>query len=101
MRPKRTAEEMFPLAEAYLQGGITKKEFCARHAVPESVLGYWLAKYRRQTPPGADAFLEITPEPAGHAFLEVSYPSGVRLRLFSPVAASYLEALLRFDRRLG
>jgi hypothetical protein len=30
MRPKRTAEEMFPLAETYLQGGMTKKAYCAQ-----------------------------------------------------------------------
>jgi transposase-like protein len=90
----RTSEEMFPIVEAYLDRTETKKAFCARHDVPESVLTYWLKKYQRQEAPG---FVEIIPprSPESPAFMEIVYPGGARLRFFSAVEPAYLERLLR------
>lgn len=98
-RSMRTAAEMFPLVEAYLAREQTKKAFCARHAVPESVLTYWVSKYRRDRAAERDAFLEITPisAPEDRALMEVQFPNGVRLRLFSAIAPGYLERLLTFE----
>lgn len=93
---------MYPLIEAYLESDHTMKAFAADHAVPESVFGYWLRKYRREKT--ADSpFVEIAPEGVtayGHPIVEVLHPSGIRLRFFNPVAPSYLASLLGFgDRR--
>lgn len=99
---------MFPLIERYLERDTTQKAFAAEHGLSTSLLNYWLAKYRReqaesqQEPPsapdesGSFDFIEITPGslPAEQALLEVIYPHGVRLRLFSPVEAAYLERLV-------
>ena len=93
---RRTAREMYPLVQRYLEGHKTQKAFCAEHAISTSVLSYWLAKYRRETAQKTDAFIEIMPEavPQEQALLEVIYPHGVRLRLFAPVETAYLEPLL-------
>ena len=99
-QPKKTAGEMFPLIERYLAGHLSQKAFCDEHGLSLAQLNYWIAKYRRQgaTPQHeqSGAFVEICPAPAGEALLEVVYPSGVRLRLFSLVEPAYLERLLTF-----
>lgn len=102
-RSQRTSEEMFPLIEAYLDGGQSKKSFAALHAVPESVLGYWITKYRRDKLAGASSFLEITPSgaPGERALMEVVYPHGVRVRLFSSPGAADLERLISAGRRVA
>ena len=102
MDPKRSmtktkgdAAEMYPLVEAYIEGELTQRDFSAEHGMSLPVLCYWLAKYRRNTAePGA--FLEIQPvaAEADRPLLEVCYPTGVRLRIFSPLKAACLDHLL-------
>jgi transposase-like protein len=91
-RKKRTSEEMFPVVEAYLESGKTQKAFCLAENIPLAVFAYWLSKYRRSRD---TSFVEIAP-PRGEesALLEVLYPSGVRLRFFGWVDASYVGSLL-------
>ena len=92
---RRTATDMYPLMEIYLSGAATQKQFSAEHGMSVAVLNYWLAKYRRQSS-DTGAFLEIRPvarEPQ-NPLLEVCYPSGVRLRIFTPLRAAYLDHLL-------
>ena len=64
------------------------------------MLGYWLAKYRRQHTEKPSHFMDITPVSAseGSALLEIVYPHGVRVRLFAPVGPAYLASLLTLDR---
>ena len=97
----RTPAEMFPLVEAYLERNQTKKAFCAARGISESVLGYWLTRYRRERMPDAGAFVEISPPlaAADHAVMELVYPHGVRLRLFAMPAPTELERLVSFGRR--
>ena len=95
-RPRRSKEEMFPLVEAYLESRQTVKDFSREHEVAQSVFTYWLTKYRRESASSL-GFIEITsPSPLdnGQPLVELVYPSVVRLRLFSPVAPSYLAALV-------
>ncbi len=87
---------MFPVVEAYLGSELTQKDFSAEHGISVAVLCYWLSKYRRKSVESG-AFLEIHPGAAATAelpLLEVCYPSGVRLRIFSPLKAAYLDHLL-------
>ncbi len=85
---------MFPLVESYIEGELTQQDFSAEHGMSLPVFCYWLAKYRREAAePGA--FLEIQPVAATERpLLEVCYPTGVRLRIFSPLKAAYLDHLL-------
>ena len=87
---------MFPVVEAYFSSESTQKDCSAEHGISVAVLCYWLAKYRRKSTESG-AFLEIHPGGAVAAerpLLEVCYPSGVRLRIFSPLKAAYLDHLL-------
>ena len=95
-KPKKTAGEMYPLIEKYLEGHLTQKVFSSKYGITESVLNYWLAKYRKQKENTTDSFIEITPSSphADQAFLEVVYPHGIRLRFFSPVDPLYLDRLV-------
>ncbi len=94
-KEKRTADEMFPVVEAYLASELTQKEFSAEHGMSAAVLCYWLAKYRRKSAESG-AFLEIHPVAAApeRPLLEVCYPHGVKLRIFTPLKAAYLDHLL-------
>ena len=84
---------MFPLVELYIEGERTQRDFSAEHGMSLPVFRYWLAKYRRETAEPR-AFLEILPAAAERPLLEVCYPTGVRLRIFSPLKAAYLDHLL-------
>jgi len=92
---KNSAEEMFPLVEAYLGSSATQKEFSTEHGMSLHVLNYWIAKYRRERAESG-AFVEIVPttEAVDRPLLEISYPTGVRLRVFSPLTPAYLDHLL-------
>lgn len=93
-KTKKSAAEMFPLVEAYLGSELTQRDFSAEHGMSVPVLCYWLAKYRREAAePGA--FLEIQPVAvaAERPLLEVCYPTGVQLRIFSPLKAASLDHL--------
>ena len=91
---KKSAQEMFPLVEAFLSSPATQKEFSAEHGISLSVLNYWVGKYRRVRAESG-SFLEIVPnaEPTERPLLEISYPSGVRLRIFSPLTPASLDHL--------
>ena len=95
-QPKKNAGEMYPLVEKYLEGHLTQKAFSSVHGITEAMLNYWLAKYRKDKANTSDSFIEITQSalPADHAFMEVVYPRGIRLRFFTPVDPSYLNRLV-------
>ncbi len=95
-KEKRTSAKMFPLVEAYIEGELTQRDFSAEHKISVYVLNYWLSKYRSKSAE-TEAFLEIQPVAAAapeRPLLEVCYPTGVRLRIFSPLKAAYLDHLL-------
>ena len=95
-KTRRTADQMFPLVKRYLQGKQRAAAFCAEHGLTLSQLQYWRRKYRStEVSPHSGAFQEITAPPANaRAFVEVTYPDGVHLRLFTPVSSTYLTTLL-------
>ena len=91
----RTSTEMFPLVQEYLSCSMTQKEMAAQNGMSTAVFAYWVSKYRRTTSE-SDVFLEIRPvatEPE-NPLLEVCYPSGVRLRIYTPLTRAYLDHLL-------
>lgn len=85
---------MFPLVQDYLSGSMTQKEMAAQNGMSTAVFAYWASKYRRTT--SSDVFLEIRPVATEeeNPLLEVCYPSGVRLRIFSPLTPACLDHLL-------
>ncbi len=43
----KTEQEMFPLVEAWLQSGLTQKQFCLNHRLPVHILVYWVGRHRQ------------------------------------------------------
>ena len=94
-KPRRTAEEMYPLVEQYLKGSQTAEAFCAEHGISRSQLCYWRHKYGKKAAASEGAaFVEIG-GPALRGQAQAAYPSGVRLRLFVPVSSSFLATLVK------
>ncbi len=93
--PRRTAKEMYPLVELYEESGQTAAAFCAESGISHAQLVYWRRKYRREVV-SAGSFVEISsPATGDQARVEVRYPSGMCVRFFAPVSASYLVQLVR------
>ena len=91
---RRTTEEMFPVVEAYLGSGMTQRAFAEERGLPLQLFVYWLGRYRRLKQ-NSGGFVEIQAHSGSERpLVEVAYPSGVRLRFFSPVEPAYLERLL-------
>ena len=88
---KRTAEQMYPIVEAYLGSDFTQEAFCMQEAISTAVLNYWLKKYRSEH--GGTPFVEI--KPTAVACLELVYPNGIRLCFDRLAPAAYLRELLR------
>lgn len=97
-RTMRKADEMFPLVEEYLGGEQTKKVFCAEHGVSVPVFSYWMRRYRDEKTDRSAAFVEIVPPASEASVVEISYPSGVRVRFFSAVTPGYLAELISAAR---
>ena len=94
-KPRRTAEEMFPLVGQYLAGSQTAEAFCAEHGICRSQLSYWRHKYSKKAAASEGAaFVEIG-APALRGQEQAEYPSGVRLRFFVPVSSSFLSTLVK------
>lgn len=94
MRRHRRKGEMYPLMETYLAGDESERSFCEAHGLTRSTFAYWRRKYRKEQQAG---FIEVRPEaaPAEKVHVEVMYPGGTRVRLFTPVTPSYVVGLVR------
>ena len=94
-KPRRTAEQMFPLIALYEERTQTAAAFCAERGISYTQLVYWRRKYRREAM-AAGSFVEIGSPAAGEQVqVEVMYPGGMRVRFFAPVSASVLAQLVR------
>ena len=90
------AERMFPLLKDHLAVGGDRVRFCEEHAISEFQYRYWLRRYRQHQEPPSDDFIEITPAALGsRAWMEVAYPDGRCVRMFTPLPSSYVVSLLR------
>jgi hypothetical protein len=90
---RRTAEEMFPVVEAWQDSGLSKKAFCEERGIIKSVFLYWCYRYREEK--GQGGFVPLTLG-ATHAFapgysIEVQYPNGVVLKLPANTPASLVR----------
>ena len=94
---KRTANQMYPMVEAYLASDQTQDTFCADTGISVAVLNYWLKKYRSEHGERPASFVQITPASSGKICLEIAYPGGIRLRFDRLVPAAYLRELLRCE----
>jgi transposase-like protein len=94
MTRQRRAGEMYAVIETYLATSQSELSFCEEHGITRSVFAYWRTKYRKQAPPSG--FVQVVPAatPAEKAHVEILYPGGTRVRLFSAVTPAYVRGLV-------
>lgn len=96
-RSRRSAQEMFPLVEQWLETRENQKDFCSFHRLPQAVFSYWLKKYREQDANLASSeenkFAALSIRPDSSIGLLVEFPNGVKIRLSGSIAPSYLREL--------
>ena len=105
---KRTAADMYPLIEQYLNRpqSMTRSSFCEQHGLSFASFRYWYRRYTRNETETAEehvqedtSFVELKPRigpesPGADALVEVVLPGGTRLRLLQHVAPQYVERLI-------
>ena len=99
-RQVRSAEEMFPLIQAWERSGLSQKEFYNHHGIKPHVFWYWLRRYREEgepAPKAAGGFVSVEmaeEEPGEAALVEVIYSDGTRLVFKERVSAAFLQGIL-------
>lgn len=75
-------EQMELEIRKWRQSGLKKKEYCQQHGIKMSTFGYWITRINQHTGKG---FIPLNP-PAQSATscIEITYPSGVRLKVSNP-----------------
>jgi hypothetical protein len=51
----KTKQEMFPLVQAWLESGLTQKQFCSNQGMRVHILAYWVGRYHKAQPRKATA----------------------------------------------
>lgn len=100
-RPSLTPEERAEWVSRYRSSGQTQAQFAQRHGLKLTTLQGWIYGQRRKQRPTA-AFREIAVSPlwpGGVWAAEVTWPSGVTVRLGAQAEASWIEALLEAVRQ--
>ncbi len=96
-RVRGTSEVMFPLVACYLRGSKGPDAFCQEHGLSRNQLTYWRRKYAASSSASeVGAFVEVpSPQARERVLMEVEFPGGTRLRLFTPVSADFLGSVLQ------
>ncbi len=96
-RIRGTSAVMFPLIARYLRGTQHAEVFCQEHGITRSQLTYWRRKYAASSSEVVgDTFVEVS-SPVRHdggALMELQFPGGACLRVFSAVPSVFLSALI-------
>ena len=92
-RPRRTSAEIRKLLEAFSHAAISAKEFCMQHDISEAGFYKWRSRYGDSLSENKNDFILLkhtsNPLPESTLFAEVK-----GIRIYQPVAASYLKELL-------
>ena len=94
----RKPSQMYPIVEKWLSSPEGKQLFCEQEGLPISVLNYWVSHYnrhKRQT--GAkQGFvpLQLSGPPTGSAYMELVFPSGVKLKIHQQLSLEELTMIL-------
>ena len=94
-KPRRSRTEIRRLLRLFEQGSLTGRDFCKLHDIDKGTFNKWKSRYgvrvvtKKQEPSGF-AKVDVVPSLVVPAlFAEVS-----GIRIFQPVAASFLKELL-------
>jgi hypothetical protein len=95
-RLRRSKIQIEELLKEFEKGNANVAEFCGLHSISKAAFHKWQSRYRRK---------ETNPKPGGFAKLKMATPdAGVPgvlfaevhgIKLYQPVAASYLKELCR------
>lgn len=105
MEEKRQSREMqqdkmFSLIEQCQSGKESVKQFCASQGIAASAYYYWLKKYKASRGMNTD-FVPVRISSAkdevrsGSVFAEITLAEGGAVKIFQPVAASFIQSLLK------
>jgi transposase-like protein len=90
MRSKR---EIRRIVEGFAKGGLTRREYCAKHGVAVTTLDYWRRAHRKQKPTLVPVAIEETHHPlAGFALV---LANGRRIESSWSFAEADLQRLIR------
>lgn len=102
IRPSLTPEERAEWVSRYRLSGLTQAQFAQQHGLKLTTLQWWIYGQRRKQQHSAAGFREIAVSPlwpAGAWAAELTWPSGVTVRLAAGAEASWIEALLKAVRQ--
>lgn len=100
-RLSSTLEERAQWVSRYRSSGQTQAQFAQQHGLKLTTLQWWIYGQRRKQRPTA-AFREVAVSPlwsGGVWAAEVTWPSGVTVRLGARAEASWIEAFLKAVRQ--
>jgi hypothetical protein len=95
VRRMRSAEEMYPLIELWLETRPNQSDFREKHQIPRSVFAYWLKKYRaeRSVEESGGGFVALSVKSAPAGQVEVVFPNGVVVRMGSGADTGFIREL--------
>lgn len=76
-------QEMFALIEEFENSSMSGKDFCQAKGVVPSTFYYWKKKKIRHEIPERKGFMTIHPKTEMDGSLELIYPNGIRIRLYT------------------
>jgi hypothetical protein len=88
---KHTEEQMQATVTAWQSSGLSKKAFCREGNIAYQTFQYWCRRLSQKESPG---FAEIKLENQQPGVIELSFPSGARMRLQGQPSAAWLRELV-------
>ena len=89
---------MYPIVEKWLSSPKDKQLFCKQEGLPISALNYWVSHYNRhKRQKGAkQGFvpLQLSGNTTGPAYMEVVFPSEVKLKIHQQLSLEELTMIL-------
>ena len=101
-RPTFTPNERAQWVSRYRSSGLTQAQFAQQHGLKLTTLQWWIYGGRRKQQHSANGFREIAVSPlwpAGAWAAELTWPSGMTVRLGAQAEAAWIEALLKMVRQ--
>lgn len=90
------SRKMLGMIEEWQNSGITKKEFCEAHNIPQWKFYYWLKRYNQKGNDVPGHFVPVSTgkkKPSQTTGLEIQYPNGVKIILPAGTGLQLIRAL--------
>ncbi len=107
-KTRYTKQKMLAYYKEWQESGLGKRAYCTQKGLTASTFFYWIKKLALQkesfSSSSTAGFTELTlaaqkemsaaRPAAGELVLEITYPSGIKLKLYRQVEASFIKSLL-------